>query len=689
MGAGLVLAGAAWGLDRLFPPRLDRLSDLSVEVLDRDGQALRRFLNSEDSWRLPATADDVTPLYLDLLLTYEDRRFYRHWGVDPRAVLRAIGQNIAGGRIVSGASTLTMQVARLLEPRPRSLGGKLIEMLRALQLEAHFDKRAILSMYLTLAPFGGNLEGVRAASLVLFGKTPRALTPAEAALLVALPQAPTRLRPERAPARALAARTKVLERAAAAGVIERRTVAEAAAEAIPTARRAMPAKAVHLADYLRGRATGGSVIRSTIDGPLQQAVEALARREAEALSAHAGLAVLVVDNRSRSVLAWVGGPDYLDDLRNGPIDMVRAVRSPGSALKPFIYGLGFDDRVIHPSTLVSDVSVRFGGYAPANFDRDFHGELTVREALQRSLNVPAVIVLDRVGPVRFAEALKRAGARLVFPPGLTQPGLPLALGGVSISLADLTMLYVGLARGGLIAPLVTEPETIPTLPVRLMSEHAAGEVLHILQGTAPPPGVIQIGRLRQGPAIAIKTGTSYGFRDAWCFGVTPRYTVGVWVGRPDGTPNPDHYGRDTAGPVVYRVFDLLPGEPVNSWIKERPAAAAAPSLLRRLEPGDPANRPIALADPDRLRLVFPTPGVVLELDGAPGHGVPLAFQASGGRRPLTWMVNGRPIASSAIRREVPWRPDGIGFTRVTVVDAEGRTASAEFELRGVPGPAGR
>jgi len=681
--AALALAAAVLALDRLCPPPLDRLSDLSATVSDRAGAPLRVFASGAGTWRLPA--GEVAPVYLDILTAYEDRRFFSHGGVDPLAVARAVAQNLGAGRVVSGASTLTMQVARLLEPHRRSWPGKLLEMARALQLEARCDKRAILQMYLTLAPFGGALEGVEAGSRAWFGKAPRELSAAEAALLVALPQAPGRLRPDRFPEAARAARDKVLARAAAAGAIPERLAREAMAEPVPTRQRPFPDLAPHLADSLRARHPGATMVASSLDGALQRQTEEMARRELPALVEHGGLAILIADNASRAVLAAVGAPDPHDDSRNGWVDMVRAVRSPGSALKPFIYGLGFDDRVIHPETLISDVSTRFGDYAPANFDRGFHGELTVREALQMSLNVPAVLILDRVGPARFAERLKAAGTRLVFPKGMTEPGLPIALGGVSVNLLDLTTLYVGLARDGEVAPLRFEPGEAEGPARRLLSPAAAWQVRRILQGTPPPPGLVPAGEVSRRPEIALKTGTSFGFRDAWAFGIGARHTVGVWVGRPDGTPSPDRYGRNTAAPLLFRVFDLLddagvatPAAPAAA----EPASPRAPALLRRIEAGDPEHRPLTLVDPDRLRLVFPTPGLVLDQeDFGDGPGAAVTFSAAGGRRPLTWMVDGRPLAASESRREVSWRPEGPGFARVTVIDADGRSASAEFQVR--------
>lgn len=680
-GIAAALVGAALGtalaLDRLFPPPLDKLKDLSVTVTDRRGEPLRVFTNAVGAWRLPATEGDVAPLYVKLLLAYEDHRFAGHVGVDPLAVLRAAAQNLGAGHVVSGASTLTMQVARLLEPRPRTVTAKLIEAARAVQLEWRFRKRDILGMYLTLAPYGGNIEGIRAASQMLLGKAPVELDAAEAALLVALPQAPSHLRPDRYPERARAARDKVLDRMAEDGALTAKAVAEAKTEPVPSARLSLPAFAPHLADRLRAAHPGRAVIATTLDGALQRAVEALARGATETLTDHAGMAALVVDNRDRSVLAYLGSPDALDEDRLGPIDMVRAVRSPGSALKPFIYGLGFDDGIIRPRTRIADVSTRFGDYAPRNFDRGFSGDLTVAEALRRSLNVPAVAVLDRVGPLRFTEALRHAGATLVLPPGTLTPGLPVALGGASISLWDIATLYSGMARDGWVAPLRTTPDAPREPGERLLSAVAAQQVRAILEGSAAPPGVVQRQELRGSGPVALKTGTSYGFRDAWAFGVTERYTVGVWVGRPDGTPSPGQYGRVTAAPLLFAIYDRLPanhGRPAGPLPDDPP-----PDLLRRLTSGEAPGGGARLAD--RLRLTFPIADTVLEALDADGRGETVTLSATGGRRPLSWLIDGRRIALSPIGREVPWRPSGPGRVRVTVLDADGRSDSATVEIR--------
>ena len=355
-GAGLlVVLITAFIFDRLAPPDLRPLARTSTFVVDKDGQVLRAFTNRSGIWRLPATVAQVDPLYLRMLLAYEDKRFGSHWGVDPHAIGRAAWQAASAGRVVSGASTLTMQTARLLEPRRRGVFAKLAEMVRAFQLETRLSKAEILSAYLTLAPYGGNIEGVRAASLAYLGKEPKRLTPAEAALLVILPQAPTSSRPDRHPAAARRARDKVLRVMVRRGVLTSKQAREAMEAPVPTRRRAMPFDAPHLSRTLATARRGAKdergprVIRTTIDGELQRAVQKLLRHAAGGLHARSGIAVLVVENATGRIRAYVGSSDFFDRRRAGQIDMIRAIRSPGSTLKPFVYGNGF--RRPHHSSL--------------------------------------------------------------------------------------------------------------------------------------------------------------------------------------------------------------------------------------------------------------------------------------------------------------------------------------------------
>ncbi len=685
-GGALLLAATAVLADLAFPPDLSRLEDSSTLVLAADGTLLRGFTTESGVWRLPADPDAVAPVYMKMLLAWEDRRFRGHPGIDPLAVGRAFGQLVRHRRIVSGASTITMQTARLLEPKERTLGAKLHQMWRALQLERRFTKDEILAHYLTLAPYGGNLEGIRAASLAWFGKEPRHLAPSEAALLVALPQSPESLRPDRYPERARAARDKVLAVMEERGVLSTDMVAEARLDPIPSLRRPMPFDAPHFAWRMTAANPEARIVRSTIDAEHQRALERLALAEQDLLDDGAGIAIMVVENESRRVLAYLGSSDFFDDSRHGQIDMIQAVRSPGSTLKPFIYGMAFDDLMIHPETVVADMPTRYGNYQPENFLKVYRGEVTVREALQHSLNIPAVTVLRHVGPRRLDARLSGVGARLEYG-GAGEPGLPMALGGLGTTLQDLVALYAGLANGGTVSPLVmTTDDSAPPAPVALLGEAAAWYVTRILEDAPPPADYVDSRATRDHRRIAYKTGTSYGYRDAWAIGYDSRYTVGVWIGRPDGTPSPDRYGRATAAPVLFKVFLQLPdsGSPANP---RRPIDATdlanrdLPPGLQRISAGEDAPGTIARSLTQPLLVSFPPDGAVVELrEGEGGYAV-LPLIADGGRKPLRWLVNGEPVEAPPHRRRADWRPDGEGFVQITVIDAEGTAARAQVLLK--------
>ncbi|HEX9071393.1 MAG TPA: penicillin-binding protein 1C, partial [Pseudolabrys sp.] len=530
VAATMVLACAAW-IYSLGPAPLGKNLEYSHVVLDREGRLLRAYATSEGRWRLPATREDVDPRFLKLLFAYEDKRFLSHIGVDPLSLGRAAIQFTTTGHIVSGGSTITMQVARLLEPREhRSLGAKLRQIVRALELEHALGKNEILALYLTLAPYGGNLEGIRAAALAYFGKEPRKLSLAEAALLVALPQSPELRRPDRFPMAARAARDRVLDRVAAAGVVPDDEIARAKSQAMPRERKQLPMLAPHTADQVVALERDQRVHRLTIDRSLQKNLQELARERAQALGSDISVAILAVDNATGEVRGRVASADYFDVRRAGQMDMTQALRSPGSTLKPFIYGLAFEDGLIHPETLIDDKPTRYGSYTPENFDLTFQGTVTVRHALQMSLNVPAIAVLGKVGVNRLSARLAQTGAALTLPKG-EAPGLAMGLGGVGVRLSDLVMLYTGLARLGAALPLTERQGVEAQSPRRMLDPVAAWYVGNILIG-APPPENAPHGR------IAFKTGTSYGYRDAWAIGFDGRMTIGVWLGRPDGAPVP-------------------------------------------------------------------------------------------------------------------------------------------------------
>ena len=672
--ACLVPGVALWRyVEQLGPLDVTAAGSRSTVVLDRDGRLLRPFATPEGRWRLPIETGDVDPRYLAMLKAYEDARFERHGGVDPLALLRAAAQFLRQGEVVSGGSTLTMQVARLLEPRDeRSMGAKLRQMVRAVQLERRFSKDEILRLYLTLAPYGGNLEGARAASFSYFGREPKRLSFAEAALLVALPQSPETRRPDRSPGIALNARNRVLDRARDRGVITAAEAEAAKAEPVPQARRPFPMLAAHAAEAAVAERPAEASHRLAIDARLQAGLEKLARERVERLGPKLSLAILAIDNATGEVRAQVGSADYMNRERAGAIDMTQALRSPGSALKPFIYALAFESGLAHPETLLDDRPSRYGLYQPENFDLAFQGTVTARKALQLSLNVPAVELLSELGPARLLSRLRQTDTAVAMPKEAA-PGLAIGLGGLGITLADLTRLYSGLARGGDMPLLARRMgEAASQAPERRIADPVASwYVFDILRG-APPPDNALAGR------IAFKTGTSYGYRDAWAVGYDRHFTVGVWVGRPDGTAVPGLVGRLVAAPVLFDAYGRLGVEPealIAPPFALQATTATLPPPLRHVRQDVPKTIASTMQAP--LRIAFPLDGSRVDL-GFSHEGEEkgsLVLKASGGAPPLTWMADGAPVEAGTLRREASWQPGGAGFVRLSVIDAKGATDS--------------
>ncbi len=656
-------------LRRLDPLPMQRVDTTSVTVLDRNGALLRAYVTDDERWRLPIATADVDPLYLKMLIAFEDQRFYAHPGVDPVSTLRAIAQFTRYGRFVSGSSTLTMQIARLLDGiHARDASGKFNQMLRALQIERQYSKSEILRLYLQLAPFGGNLEGVRAASLAYFGKEPRRLSPAEAALLVAIPQAPESRKPDRSPNAARIARDRVLARAVAAGVIKPGDAVLAHLEPIPTFRREFAKLAPHLSDAERDAQPGNRTHHLTLDAALQSKLETVARDHARTLGQGLSAAIVAVDHKTGEILAEVGSAGLLDDSRAGAVDMARAVRSPGSTLKPLIYGLAFEAGLAHPDTLIEDRPARFGTYVPKNFDRDWHGTVTIREALVQSLNIPAVAVLEAVGPLKFYARLQQSGLNPHLPRD-AEPTLATALGGLGLRLVDLAQLYTGLARGGDAITLQHRQSDSGTTTApyrqRLLSPVAAWYVADILRN-APAPAHAKSGQ------IAFKTGTSYGNRDAWAAGFDGRHTIAVWVGRADGAAVPGLAGRASAAPMLFDAFQRmadsrtpLPPPPRDAL---KATGADLPPPLRRFNPPvEAADTPSAAYRVAPLRIAFPPDRAELDADARDS----IVIKADGGTLPLTWLVDGTPITSDNSRRELMLPGARQGFVKVSVIDATG------------------
>lgn len=643
---------------------------VSPTVVDRNGELLRPFTTGDGRWRLPVTVGQVDRHFVEMLLAYEDQNFETHGGVDWPAMVRAAGQYVAaGGRIVSGASTLTMQVARLIEGEPtRNAWGKVRQMVHAEALERQLSKEQILTLYLTLAPYGGNIEGIRAASLAYFGKEPTRLTTAEAALLVALPQSPEARRPDRDPKAAEAARANVLDRMVSEGLISDEEALAAKGEPIPSARKDFPMLAAHLAEEAVTAQPDARRLELTVDRRLQGALEKLSASRATQMGEKVSIAILVADQETGNILASVGSAGLFETESDGYVDMTTAVRSPGSTLKPLIYGLAFELGLAHPESLIEDRPTAFHKYIPVNFDGFNRGTVTVRQALTESLNIPAIVVLDAVGTARFVSRLKRAYATPKLP-GDSVPGLAIGLGGVGLTLRDLVSLYTAIARGGtpvhLYDGIGIAPQDDGEAPP-VMDPVAAWYVANILADVPPP--------LNGSPGrIAYKTGTSYGYRDAWAIGFDGKTVIGVWVGRPDGAPVPGIAGVTSAAPILFEAFDRLGASTVPLRSPPDGALVASNSelplpLKRFRHPDDDM-----VARDAAPEIAFPSDGVDVDLGLAAGSDSPLIVKIRNGVPPFTFFANGAPFGRSAFARQNAWTPDGPGYVTIAVVDAEGRS----------------
>jgi penicillin-binding protein 1C len=661
-------------LDMIFPPPLTRFEHVSGVVMDKRGAVMRVFPVDDGKWRMRAHVEELDPDFVSSLLAYEDKRFMSHGGVDFAALARATSSLVSSGHIVSGGSTLTMQTARLLEPRPRNIVSKIIESIRAWQLERRYSKEQILELYLTLAPYGGNLEGVRAASWAYFGREPDNLSPDQIAMLIALPQSPEARRPDLHPEAAIVARERVLMRLADQGLFAKDLAAESASYPAPR-RRDFPTLAWHASEEALVRAKDVDNIRTTLDLALQKEVESIAARAAGPSREGVQAAIMVVDVATREVRAVAGSANRAS--AGGWIDLTNRPRSPGSTLKPFIYGMAFDDGVASPGTRIADAPRRFASYRPDNFDRTFRGDVTITQALQHSLNVPAVSALDAIGAQRFAAALSFAGADLSMP--LTaddDAGLAIALGGAGLTVRDLALLYSALGDNGRVLPLHwlrSETEAALTKKeqgMQIMSAQSARQIIDILSSAPAPAGRMPALLTQEAPVIAFKTGTSYGFRDAWGAGTGGGNAVVVWMGRADSAPRPGVTGRDAALPVLFDVFDAITritpkrssGPPLR---EEIPGEYIPPSALARFER---ENAP--------PQILFPPDGAEVWKDT---EHVSFVLSAEG-RGKLEWYVDGKPLGHN-VAGDTIWRPSDAGFYELHVVDGNGRTAKSHVRIR--------
>lgn len=608
--------------------------------------------------------DDVDPAFIEALLFIEDKRFYTHPGVDGAAVVRALSSWQAEGRVVSGASTLTMQLVRQYKPRPRTFKSKVIESFEALRFELHFSKEEILEQYLTRISYGGNIEGIEAASRIYFGKSPRYLASDEIALLIALPQAPEARRPDRHVQAAKLGRSRILKRLEAGGLIDQVSTSRAQTAAIPLEKMKIPNQAWLSAKKLSGE---GDIVESWINPKQQTALEAhLAQyvdRQPQAVNASA----VLVHAKSREVRAHaaIGRRDH----DGGWLDMTAAIRSPGSTLKPFVYGLGMDDGLIGSETRLRDAPSRFGSYRPENFDRRYYGDVTVAQALQHSLNIPAVGVLDHVGGRRLDDTLRAAGARTSQSgPDTddTTAGLALALGGTGLRATDLAVLYTAIANDGIAAPLSwKQSDEAEVSSFELLQPDTAKTLRRIMANSPRPKGVMPSHLGRDIPDVAYKTGTSYGFRDSWAAGISGDYVIVVWVGRPDGGPRPGVTGRVAAAPLLFKIADDLPINRTASQVIVRSEVA---ERLKSAEETAPVIL-FPLQDTDIFVSKFKDPS----------EGVDLLVQAEG--VDIRVYVDSKPVLKT--RNGYRFIPPSPGFYEMKVVDAEGAQSKTKFRVLAV------
>ncbi len=578
-------------LDVVFPPKTNVA--YSTVVTADDGSVLHAFLNRQDKWRIYADLPDITPTLRQAILYKEDRYFYYHPGFNPVAMVRAFGRNLLTGRRTSGASTITMQVVRLLEPRDRTYGGKVIELLRAVQLEAHYSKDEILQLYLNLIPYGSNIEGLKSASLLYFGKLPALLSLAEITTLAIIPNRPSSLRLGQNNGYITQERNRWLRRFGQQGLFSAATVADAMAEPLTARRREAPQQIPQLALRLRRAQPDQPVIQATIRPVVQATAEQLVQNYVNRVRVMGiqNAAVLVVNNQTGAVEAYVGSADFRNTGDGGQVDGTRAVRSPGSALKPLLYGLAFDAGIITSKTKLNDVPTNFSGYEPENYDRRFNGPVTAEFALANSLNIPAVKLLKDIGTPAFIATLKKAGFSTIGKQS-KDLGLSMILGGCGVTLEEMTRLYVALANGGAVKALRYQGVGDTPHPLKgalrnwipvanslkppsggggyaeaILSPEAAFLVTNTLAQITRPDLPSNFDNSYHLPRIAWKTGTSYGRRDAWSIGYNRHYTIGVWVGNFSGAGVPELSGANTATPLLFQLFNALDYNSANGWFR--------------------------------------------------------------------------------------------------------------------------
>ena len=543
----------------------------STMILDDDGEILHAFLSEDEKWRLYLSQDEISTEFEKAILYKEDQYFWYHPGVNPFAIVRAIFQNTSSGKRKSGASTITMQVARLLNPKPRTYSSKLIEMFNALQLEWHYDKEEILRMYLNLLPYGGNIEGVKSAAGMYFGKDPELLSLAEITGLVAIPNKPSSLSIQNDHQPINNAKNLWLERFSNGHVFAQDEIEIALSEELKPRRQSLPREAPHLSSRLKRRYADRSIIQTFISAEKQRRVAETTRSYVDQLLGKnvTNASVLVVNNATRQVIAYVGSSNFYDNQHAGQVDGIKAIRSPGSTLKPLLYGLHFDQGTLTPKRRLADVRTDFQGYQPVNYTNTFSGWISAEQALKESLNVPAVKLLNEYGIDAFTETLIRSRFSTIERMK-EHLGLSLILGGCGTTLEELTGLYSSLANSGQFEALKLSVHQKEEEPQTVLSPESSYMLTDILVELTRPDFPDSWKNNPNQPRIAWKTGTSFGRRDAWSIGYNKDYTVGVWAGNFSGEGAPDLSGADIAAPLLFKVFNTISQNANYDWYQPTP-----------------------------------------------------------------------------------------------------------------------
>jgi penicillin-binding protein 1C len=552
-------------LNWIFP--LPAAPVYSTIITDSKDQIIHAYLTPDEQWRMKTELDEISPLLKKTIIEKEDKYFYYHPGINFLAVSRAFVNNIFKGKRTSGASTITMQVARMMEPKKRTIWNKIREMFRASQLEWTYSKDEILQLYFNMVPYGGNIQGVKSASLLYFNKSPDHLSLAEITALSIIPNRPSSLVIGRSNDLIVQERNKWLHRFAADGIFTKKEIQDALDEPLNATRTVVPKLAPHLAQKLRKQ--GGDIIRTNIELNTQLKTEKLVADYVRGLKFYNinNAAVVIINNQTHKVISYVGSANFYDTTDGGQVNGAASVRQPGSTLKPLLYGLCMDEGLITPKMIITDVAVNYNGYVPENYDRQFNGYVSMAYALAHSLNIPAVKMLSQLGKNELIQALGQCNFNQIKK-DQKKLGLSMILGGCGTTLEELTGLFSSFANNGkFIRPAFVQSDTIQERN-QIISPESAFMLNEILSSINRPDFPINWQATEKLPKIAWKTGTSYGRRDAWSIGYNQHFTVGVWVGNFSGQGIPELSGAQTATPLLFKIFNSINYDADEQWFRQ-------------------------------------------------------------------------------------------------------------------------